>query len=368
MKYSVDILAASPITTTLNLSEVMLPGEYLSLYLSLLGVIATVVLAYFIYRLERNNENRAEREEIRRVKRMLSVLLEAGFQRAFISQLDDEWEYFDFVRITETHIGMIASIGHLLSEEQFLYLNKIMETLKDIADNEKNGDCGEAKISVERLMRIITVPVYPMYIFYMKDLKTIYDVLNEQTFEIINIISNQDNGEKFFYGNKYDSDGNIMFKNFPDNRFKVYDKNGKIICDALFDETGILKGTAKIFSEDGYLKFDGAFANGKRSGVGIEYLMNGENGKEGEWQVDQLINGIIYDVLLDGEDEVFLDSIKQVDDPFTRYDLERYSEELKVGDVKVVNGQLEVIKNSIKTADEFLGKNSCYGDGFADNI
>ncbi len=71
----------------------------------MLGVIATVVLAYFIYRLERNNENQAERKEIKQVKRILSVLLETGFQRAFQSQLDDEWEYFDFVRITESHIG-----------------------------------------------------------------------------------------------------------------------------------------------------------------------------------------------------------------------------------------------------------------------
>jgi len=54
-----------------------------------------------------------------------------------------------------------------------------METLKDIADHEKNGDPGDAKISVEKLMRIITVPVYPMYIFYMKNLRTIYDVINK---------------------------------------------------------------------------------------------------------------------------------------------------------------------------------------------
>ena len=30
-----------------------------------------------------------------------------------------------------------------------------------------------------------------------------------------------------------------MFESSPDNRFKIYDKNGKIICDALFDKTGI---------------------------------------------------------------------------------------------------------------------------------
>lgn len=166
IKHSVDKLFSPPFAVILDLSEAIPVGEYLSLYLSMLGVIATVVLAYFIYRLERNNESRAEREEIKRVKRILSVLLEAGFQRAFQSQLDNEWESFDFVRITEGHIGLIASIGHLLSEEQFLCLNKIMETLKDAAYHEKNGDPGDAKLSVDKLMQLITVSVYPMYKFY----------------------------------------------------------------------------------------------------------------------------------------------------------------------------------------------------------
>ncbi|MCK9267770.1 MAG: hypothetical protein M0P14_03535 [Alkaliphilus sp.] len=337
IKYSVDKLPNFPITVILSLSEAIPIGEYLSLYLSMLGVIATVVLAYFIYRLERNNENQAEREEIKRVKRILSVLLETGLQRAFQSQLDDEWEYFDFIRITESHIGLIASIGHLLSEEQFLCLNKIMETLKDIADHEKNGDPGDAKISVKRLMRIITVPVYPMYIFYMKNLRTVYDVMNEQIIEIINIISEKGNKETFSYEAKYDADSNIMFESSPDNRFKIYDKTGKIICDALFDKNGILDGTAKVFCEEGYLEFDGLFVDGKRHGQGSEYMHNGRIGREGEWKEDQLINGIIYDVMLNEKGELFLDSIERAGGPFLLYDLERYSEELKVGNVKIVN-------------------------------
>jgi hypothetical protein len=354
IKYSADKLPNSPITVILSLSEAIPIGEYLSLYLSVLGVIATVVLAYFIYRLERNNENQAEREEIKRVKRILGVLLEAGFQRAFKSQLDDEWEYFDFVRITESHIGLIASIGHLLSEEQFLCLNKIKETLKDIADHEKNGDPGDAKISVERLMQIITVPVYPMYKFYMKNLRTIFDVINKQTFEILNILSEKGDVETFSYGIKYDVDSNIMFESSPDNRFKIYDKNGKIICDALFDKTGIVEGTAKLFFEEGYLKFDGSFVDGKRCGQGIEYMHSGRKRREGEWKEDQLINGIIYDVMLDEEGELFLDSIRQVKDPFSLLDLERFSDELMVGNVRVKNGQMEVIKDSIRTAANFL--------------
>ncbi|MDD2586846.1 MAG: hypothetical protein PHQ88_07920 [Bacteroides sp.] len=58
--------------------------------------------------------------------------------------------------------------------------------------------------------------------------------------------------------------------------------------------------------------------------------------------------------MLDEEGELFLDSIEQIDDPFSLYDLEKYSEELKVGNVRVDNEQMKVIKNSIKTAADFL--------------
>lgn len=232
IKFSANKMPDIPVAIVLNLSDVVSIAEYLSLYLSMLSIAATVILAYFIYRLERNNEDRAEREEIKRVKRILIVLLETGFQRVFQSQENDEWEYFDFVRVTESHIGLIASIGHLLSKEQFLYLNRIMEILKDIADHEKNGDPGDAKISVNRLIRIITVPVYPMYIFYMKNLDAIYDVMNEETIEIINILSENSHKKKFSFGIKYDADENKMFESLPNNRFKVYGKFGRNICNA----------------------------------------------------------------------------------------------------------------------------------------
>lgn len=52
IKYSADKLPNSPITVILSLSEAIPIEEYLSLYLSVLGVIATVVLAYFINALE----------------------------------------------------------------------------------------------------------------------------------------------------------------------------------------------------------------------------------------------------------------------------------------------------------------------------
>ena len=49
-------------------------------------------------------------------------------------------------------------------------------------------------------MQIITVPVYPMYKFYIKNLRTIFDVINKQTFEILNILSEKGDVETFRMG------------------------------------------------------------------------------------------------------------------------------------------------------------------------
>lgn len=118
-----------------------------------------------------------------------------------------------------------------------------------------------------------------------------------------------------------------------------------------------MEGTAKIFSEDGYLEFEGSFVDGKRCGEGIEYIDDDKKGKEGEWKAGQLINGIIYDVILDIEGKLFLDSISQIDDPVLLYDLKKYSEEIKIGNVEVVNGQIKVIESSVKTVNDFLANN-----------
>lgn len=349
-----SILPKLPVSMAIDFSETMSSVEYIALYFSLLGVIATIILAYLIYRLEQSNKKRAEEEEISRVKRTLYVLLENGINRAIKSKNDDEWLTFDFIRVTDNHIGMIASIGHLLTEEQFLNLNQILETLKDIAVHEKNGNPYDAKMSVDRLMGLITIPFYPKYHFYMKNLKSIYDVMSKETLAIFNLLVADDNERSFTYGITYNSEEKKLFRNYQDNHFIVYDEFENIICDATFDERGMMTGKAKTFYEKDLLEYDGLFRDGKRSGWGIEYLFDERKGKEGEWEADQLINGVIYDVILDIEGKVFMDTIQQIESSSDPYDLERYASELKVGNVRVINGQMEVVKESIIKAADFI--------------
>ncbi len=339
---------------SLDFGNTMTSSDFLALYLALLGIMATIILAYFIYRLERNNEKRAEYEDIRRAKRTINAVLGNGIQRAFDSQRDDEWENFDFIRVTDNHIGMIASIGHLLSKEQFLYLNQIMETLKDIADHEKNGDPGDAANSVEKLMRLITVPVYPIYHYHIRNLKNTNDVLSKEAVEILNLVDDDYTNRRFSYGIKYDKFGKKMFQSYPENRYQVYDESESVICDAYFTGNRLSEGFARIFYEEAYLEFEGSFVNGKRNGQGVEYFFDGRKSKEGEWLSGELVNGRIYDVQLDMSGEIFSNTIRQIDDPSDFYDLERYPDELQVGNIKVVDGKMIVEKESIRTVRDFL--------------
>lgn len=49
-----------------------------------------------------------------------------------------------------------------------------------------------------------------------------------------------------------------------------------------------------------------------------------------------------------------MDTIRQVESSSDLYDLERYAQKLKVGNVKVINGQLKVVKESITKAADFI--------------
>src|SRR5699024_9365233 len=129
---------------------------------------------------------------------------------------------------------------------------------------EKNGDIGDAKVSVGKLMKLITIPVYPMYRFNMKKFSSIYDVMTERTLSVFELLSKDGRQKKFTYGLKYNSEGKKLFECLPNNRYKVYDQSGNVICNAIVGENGIVKGQAKIFNEEGILMFDGSFLDGKR--------------------------------------------------------------------------------------------------------
>jgi len=77
----------------------------------------------------------------------------------------------------------------------------------------------------------------------------------------------------------FDQDKNLLLEKHND-RVKIYNHD-EIICDAVFDEKGIVNGWAKIFDKEGHLIFEVKFENHQRNVKGKEYLLDKIITKEG---------------------------------------------------------------------------------------
>lgn len=332
--------------------------EYISIYLSILSIEVSAILAIAIYRWQHNDEKRGELEEIRHAKRILRVLLTNATKKAFevYNSYDEDSDLdYNFIRVTDNHIGLIATIGHLLTEKEFLYLNLLMETLKDMAENEKNDYLYEANSYLEKYMKLITLPFYPLYHFKMAQPGKIYDVMNKDAIQIFNLLIEKECKEDFYYGVKYNSNKEILFENCDNGYFKVYDSYGDILCDCLIDGQGIINGNAKEFTDGIHLEFEGDFRNRKRHGQGIEYFtewFSGEIKKTGIWKDNSLVTGIIYKVILDNKNELYTiedgeEYIQLYDKNYTINDFVNYAPEVNIATINIDNEKIKVVKDSI---------------------
>ncbi|MEW8974275.1 MAG: hypothetical protein AB2375_08770 [Tissierellaceae bacterium] len=322
-----------------------------------MGIIVTTILSIVIYHSETITKKKAEEDKIRMTKSSLELLLYNGTLKALECSNSKDWiemDNFNFTLVTDKNIDLITDIRHLMNQDQYLYINELFKTLKDMSDLEKSEDYWESRKACEKYIGLITLPVYLLYRHIIKDYSSIYDILNKEAIEIFNILSIEDNKQKFFYGIRYNRRKKILFEVLEGYRFKVYDELGNIICDAIFNEDGIIGGRAKIFDEEGFLIYDGSYVGGKRCGQGIEYLFNGRKGKEGEWKDNQLVDGVIYDVILDSSNRVFAGSIRQIKHSFDLNNLKENPSAFRVGNIRVKDGQNKVIKKSIKTIPDFI--------------
>lgn len=132
-------------------------------------------------------------EGVIRIKRILTVLLHNGINRAIKSQFDNDWNTFGFIRVSEHHISMVTFLGHLLSDKQFMNLNNIMEALKDMNYYERDDAPYKARQLVDKLIKLLKTPVYPLYKFHIRNLQSSYDILSEEVIQLLNILYKEEN-------------------------------------------------------------------------------------------------------------------------------------------------------------------------------
>lgn len=258
-------------------------NSYLSLYLSIISIIVSVIIAISLFRFERQQKRREKEQQQKQNKEMVFFFFERAITQAFNSQQEIFWDSFDFVDISDNIFSRINSIKSLMSNEQFMLLNKIIDKLKDIYELERDDNYPVVRPAVDELMELITIPVYSTFQYHLKQSKSVWDLSNKDTIEIYNILAPDDKAKIYSKDKILNKDENVILET-ENELFRVFDSDDHKICEAEFDKQGIVEGEAKIFDFEGTLIYEGEFENHQRNGQGVEYLYNRIKTKEGTWQ------------------------------------------------------------------------------------
>jgi len=328
-------------------------SNYLSLYLAIVSILVSVIIAYFLYKVEIQQKKRENYQQLNQNKDMTFFFFDRAVEQAFKSQQEIFWDSFDFVDINDNVFTRINSLKSLLSNDQFMLLNKIMDKLKNICELEKIDNYPVIRVVVDDLMELITIPEYTVFQFHLKKAKTVYDLFNEKAVELYNILVPDDKQKIYFKDKIFDQNRNLILERNGD-KTKIFDASGRKICDAVVDHKGIVEGEAKIFDYEGILKFEGEFKNHQRNGQGVEYLPDRIKTREGTWQDGKLVDGIIYDVLFEDEETLFLDEPQFLHKSRNLFSSTGSDTNLYVGHLNVKDGEYQVMQKSLRDGAEVL--------------
>lgn len=325
-------------------------NSYLTLYLSIISIIVSAIIAISLFRFERQQKRREKEQQQKQNKEMVFFFFERAITQAFKSQQETFWDSFDFVDISDNIFSRINSIKSLMSNEQFMLLNKIIDKLKNTYELERDDNYPVVRPAVDELMELITIPVYSIFQYHLKQSKSVWDLSNKDTIELYNILAPEDKAKIYSKDKILNKDGNVILET-ENELFRVFDTDGHKICEAEFDKQGIVEGEAKIFDFEGTLIYKGEFQNHQRNGQGVEYLYNRIKTKEGAWQDGELVDGVIYNVLIWEDKSLLADQFCFLADERYRFSsLESY-DGLHVCSFSVNDGKRHVIDNSIKPAE-----------------
>jgi hypothetical protein len=328
-------------------------NSYLSLYLSIISIMVSAIIAISLFRFEKEQERREKERQQKQNKEIVFFFFEKAITQVFNSQQETFWDSFDFVDISDSIFGRVNSIKSLMSNEQFMLLNKIIDMLRKIYELERDDNYPVVSPAVDELMEVITIPVYSTFQYHLKQSKSVFELLNEDTIELYNILAPDDKAQIYSKDKVLNRDGEVILEKEED-LFRVYDCGGQKICEAEFNEQGIVEGEAKIFNFEGTLVYYGEFENYQRSGQGVEYLYDRIKTKEGTWQDGELVDGIIYNVLLNDAGILFLDEPQFLHKSRHLFSATDTDNNLLLGHLKLNDGDYHIMQNSLRDAAEVL--------------
>lgn len=325
-------------------------NSYLSLYLSIVSIMVSVIIAYYLYKLEVQQKRKERDQELEQNKEMVFYYFDKAVTQTFKSLKNPSLLMFDPLEINEDVFVKVSSIKPLLSDDQFMLLNKIMNKYKDAFDSAGHYGSPVVEVAAQGLIELIDLPAFSTYSFHLKNAESVYSLFNPEAVELYNLLAPASKGQIYTKDRVLDKKGNVILKKVDDNII-VYNSEGQKLCEAKFDAKGVIEGNAEIFDKEGNLIFAGDFKDHHRNGDGIEYHPDGIKAKEGIWKDGKLVDGFIYDVLLADNKTLFNDEIKFLVDSYSLISMDS-NDELLVGCLKVEAGETIIAQETIKDAAE----------------
>jgi hypothetical protein len=313
----------------------------------------SAIIAISLFRFEKEQERREKARQQKQNKEMVFFFFERAITQVFNSQQEKFWDIFDFVDISDSVFSRVNSIKSLMNNEQFMLLNKIIDKLKKIYELERDDNYPVVRPAVDELMELITIPGYSTFQYHLKQSKSVFDLLNKDAIELYNILAPDDKAKIYSKDKILNHVGNVILEK-GNELFRVYGSEGQKICEAEFDTKGIVEGEAKIFDFEGTLIYDGEFENHHRSGQGVEYLYDRIKTKEGAWQDGELVDAVIYNVLLNDDETLFLDEPQFLCKSTHLFSATDTDNDLLVGHLKLNDDDYHIMQNSLRDAAEVL--------------
>ncbi len=383
-------------------------NDYFNFFTVFLQIIVTSIFSYFIWKssqrsnklseeIKEKEENR-DKEFIRENALIVYYDLSLGLKnllKLYNSRiLNEEDAKPKKLYFSDNWIKNVAVLKDKLQNEEINSIYTLYEDLHTIKDflNNKKEDHSNLDNSIKNLYckvfifdeSVINFNDKPLYKYNVQSmLKSSYQCI----FEKIKIATHKNNklnnkknnknileyndgtiwyeGDWFNstfegIGKSYNSSGDLRYDGIFDKgifkkgkRYEYY-KNENLFYELEYENYLIKKGT--VYDKNNNIVSEGNYKNNKIwSGKGKTFDKNGDKNKEGIWEKGELVEGIIYDVLIEDSkgfnfmEEDIYDHLYESED----YDLSRLAgstdEWMKFANIKVKNGnQKDIIEESIE--------------------
>lgn len=324
-------------------------NSYLSLYLSIISIMVSAIIAISLFRFEKEQERREKEQQLIQNKEYILFILAKAFSQAFKSLQKESAQFLSPVDLNQEFFFKVKSIENSINDDTFIHLNKILDKCKETFKAEELYGSSVNKEYAKQLIELVAIPAYSIYPYHLGKVKSIKELFNEETIKLYNALAPKNKSKIYSKDKIFDQDKNLLLKK-DNEKIILYDQN-KLICDAVIDEKGIAVGWAKIFDNEGYLLFDGKFENYQRNGQGKEYIPDQIITKQGYWQNGKLFDGCIHDVLLNYDKTLFDNKIQFLGDSEFLLSFDK-DNKLLVGCLKVENGEQLIDEGTIENAME----------------